>query len=84
MNDAGEFDEVCTRDDFVRFLTALARSRREEPEAWENDTVEALLDAMAAWVEDMDGYFENIGQAVPEQPSWRFVVQMLLAARVYQ
>lgn len=84
MTTEDEFGEVRTTAEFVRFLITLARSRREEPEVWENDSVDRLLEAWAAWVEDMDGYFQARGEPVPQQPSWAFVAQMLLAARVYE
>lgn len=84
MTAEDEFGEVRTRADFVRFQTTLARSRRVEPEVWENDSIDRLLEAWAAWLEDLDGYFENLGEPVPQQPSWAFVAQMLLAARVYE
>ncbi|MGH2599621.1 MAG: DUF7660 family protein, partial [Dehalococcoidia bacterium] len=44
----------------------------------------SYLSAMAAWAEDMDGYYENRGDPVPKQPSWRTLGELLLAARVYE
>ena len=39
----------------------------------------------AAWTTDMDGYFRNIqGNPAPEQPTWRLIGYMLLAARIYE
>lgn len=43
-----------------------------------------FLRAWADWLRDMDGYFVNRSLPVPESPSWQFVAQMLLAARVYE
>lgn len=80
MSERRGVEEIRSKEDFARFLTDLARSRVEEPHLWENDSVEALLEAWAAWVEDMDGYFENLGQSAPTEPSWGLVAQMLLAA----
>jgi hypothetical protein len=39
---------------------------------------------MAAWVDDIDGYFRNRGEAVPVQPTWKTLGQILLAAKVYE
>jgi hypothetical protein len=42
------------------------------------------LEALAAWVEDMDGYYLNQGKAVPEKPDWKHVADMLMAAKLYE
>lgn len=73
-----------TRNELAGFVDQLADSLLESPESWENDTIERFLRAWSAWLNDMDGYFLNQGQAVPESPSWQLVAQMLLAARVYE
>ena len=44
----------------------------------------AFLEAMAAWVEDMEGYYQNRGEELPDQPRWRTLGEILLAARVYE
>lgn len=75
---------VRCRDDFVRFIQDLARSIEEKPEDWTNADLVSFLNALAAWVADMDGYYRNLGQPVPDQPNWQTLGQMLLAARVYE
>ena len=82
MNDAAtDPSQIRTREDLALFLASLARSTKDAPERWENNTLGSFLDALAAWTEDMDGYFTNRGEEVPEQPSWALIGQMLLAAR---
>jgi hypothetical protein len=73
-----------TRAELAGFIDQLADSYLENPELWENDTIESFLRAWSAWLNDMDGYFLNRGEVVPETPSWQLVAQMLLAARVYE
>lgn len=73
-----------TRAELVAFLSQLADSFVEEPERWQNNNLEDFLRAWSAWLEDMDGYFLNRSEPVPEEPSWRLIAQMLLAARVYE
>jgi hypothetical protein len=73
-----------SREDFVAFVRALAAHLQKNPDLWANRDLPAFLDAMAAWVEDMDGYYRNRGESVPDQPRWQTVGQILLAARVYE
>jgi hypothetical protein len=76
--------KVTTRDELVAFAKGLAADFRKDPGAWENATVDAYLDAFAAWVEDMDGYYANRGEPEPTTPSWRVVADMLMAAKMYE
>jgi hypothetical protein len=73
-----------SRSDFVAFVRALRRSFEEDPAQWENQDLSSYLDALAAWVEDMDGYFQGTEQEPPDRPSWKLLAQMLAAARVYE
>jgi hypothetical protein len=73
-----------TREDFVAFLHSLVRDFRERPEQWENTSLEAYLEAMAAWVQDMEGYYRRCGEQVPKHLTWKNVGEILLAARIYE
>jgi hypothetical protein len=75
---------VNSRHDFVEFLRGLGRDFRDHADAWENGDLSSFLDAMAAWIEDMDGYYEAHGEPVPTQPTWKVLAQVFAAARVYE
>jgi hypothetical protein len=76
--------QIQSRQDFITFLHALGAQLRRQPEAWENRDLPTYLEALTAWVEDMEGYYKNHGEAVPAQPSWKTLGQILLAAKVYE
>jgi hypothetical protein len=75
---------IQRRDDFVGFVRELSASLNLERADWENCDLPSYLDALAAWVDDMEGYYENRGEPVPQQPSWKTLAEVLLAARVYE
>lgn len=77
-------EQPMSRGELAGFLIQLADSLVEEPELWENDSLETFFRAWSAWLGDMDGYFVNRGEPVPVEPSWQLTAQMLLAARVYE
>lgn len=79
-----ESNAIRSRDDFVHFVKALLRDFEENPSGWENHDLGSFLDAVAAWTEDMDGYFENRGEPTPQQPDWRLLGQIMLAAKYYE
>ena len=66
-----------TLDDVVTTLRQLGTDLAENPEGWENPTLERYLEAMAAWM----------GSAKAreiEQPTWDLACQMLVAASIYE
>lgn len=82
---AGGTDEIRSREDLVRFLRDLhAKLSDGADPAWEDRTLPQYLEAAAAWIEDMPGYYENRGESPPDQPSWRTIAQIFAAARTYE
>jgi hypothetical protein len=77
-------DNIQSRDDFIVFLAALIQDRQANQDDWENNDLPNYLEALGAWVEDMDGYFLNQQQPVPQQPSWQLLGKILLAAKTYE
>jgi hypothetical protein len=77
-------EKIQSRDDLLRFIHHLVQDLRTCPERWENTSLDAYLAAMAAWVQDMEGYYLNRGQAAPQHPAWKHIGEILLAARIYE
>lgn len=84
MDEIRKFESIKSRDEFVAFVNELSKSFRMNPESWENNDIGSYLDALAAWVSDMDGYYLNHKLPVPKRPDWKNVADMLLAARSYE
>lgn len=83
MNSLNEI-EVTTKTDLVRFLHQLSDDFKSNQATWENASIDDYLDAMAAWVEDMDGYYLNVGKQVPEEINWSVIADIIIAARDYE
>jgi hypothetical protein len=78
-------ETINTRQDLAEFIQALLEDLKANQEEWENPQLERYLEALAAWTKDMDGYFRNVqGHPAPEQPTWRLIGRMLIAARIYE
>jgi hypothetical protein len=75
---------IQSREDFVAFVEALRQSFVESPEDWENQTVERFLEALGRWLEDSDGYYQNMGQPVPRRVNWKAFADALYAASIYE
>jgi hypothetical protein len=66
------------------FVGALLVDLKDRSDEWENPDLATFLQAIKGWVEDMEEYYQNVGEAVPDQPSWKTFGQILLAAKVYE
>jgi hypothetical protein len=75
---------VADRHSLAHFVRGLVEDLNEHPERWENADLGDYLEAMAAWLEDMDGYYANKGRSTPETPSWTLIAEILSAAKVYE
>jgi hypothetical protein len=75
---------INTREDLVKFIQQLADDLRADPDAWENASLERFLDALARWSGSMHNVYRNTGRPVPDEPSWRTIGEMMLAATMYE
>jgi hypothetical protein len=75
---------VQTREDLVTLLAELRVDLERNPEAWANSNLTSFLEAMAAWVQDMEAYYRNTGQKLSDLSPWKLLADVLLAARAYE
>jgi hypothetical protein len=76
--------EVRSRHDLAAFVNFLARDLQQHGGDWENNNLPDFLQAMAAWIDDMDGYYTNVGKPMPEQPTWQTIAEILAASRILE
>lgn len=84
MNLNSKLNSVESRDDFIAFIKALRNDLVSNPEEWENLTLSDFLESLSAWVQDMDGYYQNNSRPVPKSFGWKNLAEMLLAAKYYE
>ena len=76
---------VNSRADFVKFLTLLHQDLLTNPQEWENQTLERFLEAMAAYAQDIQGYYDNTGQPLnADEATWQNFANILRGASVYE
>ena len=75
---------IKNREDFVVFVKTLQSELLQKPEAWTNVDLASYLEALAAWTEDMDGFYLNNNRPVPEGVPWNVFADILIGAKVYE
>ena len=79
-----QVQKIQTKKDFVNFLRDLKKDYLKNSSSWENKDIETFLEAMASWVEDMDGFYINQGLPVPEKPDWKVFADILMGGKIYE
>ncbi|MFF9001622.1 hypothetical protein ACF1GW_06820 [Streptomyces achromogenes] len=77
-------DHVGSREDLAAFVRSLRRSHAEEGSSWENADLPSFLEALAAWIDDADGWYGNTGRDLPPGGGWTFFARALQAATMYE
>ncbi|MFF8727233.1 hypothetical protein ACF073_12165 [Streptomyces sp. NPDC015171] len=77
-------DHVAGREDLAAFVRALRSSYAEDGSSWENADLPSFLEALAAWIDDADGWYGNTGRELPRDGDWMFFARALRAATVYE
>ena len=81
MDDTGS---VKTAEELADVVNAIARDWETDGRAWQNQTAGAFVEALAAWLTDMQGYYANRGTTVAAQSPWQVMADAVSAARYYE
>ncbi|WP_425503989.1 DUF7660 family protein [Rhodococcus triatomae] len=76
-------DLVNSRESFVELVRNISADVARDSGAFENVSTADYLEALAAWVEDMDGRSHRFNEPAPG-PDWRFFAMSLVAALDYE
>jgi hypothetical protein len=75
---------VSAKESLVATLEELANeARSEHGDSWENVTLPAFLEAMAAWLRSYERAYTNTGRPIPNDP-WEIMVAAVRAATLYE
>lgn len=79
-----KIDEIHTREDFMDFMNLMIKDKEMNPEEWENKSISEYLEAVASWVEDMDGYYCNMNLKMPKSIDWKFIATLFYVGKIYE
>jgi hypothetical protein len=77
-------NSIRSREDFVSFVRALRADLYDNPETWENGSLERFLEALAASAQNLDCGHVKQGKPALQQPDWKELGDMLMAAKVFE
>ncbi|MBR1530074.1 MAG: hypothetical protein IJ642_12375 [Oscillospiraceae bacterium] len=69
--------KIKTREKFIEFMKLYIPTV-------EDSAVKAYLESIAAWTEDMDGYYHNTKKEIPQNINWDFIASLLYIGSIYE
>lgn len=77
-------EHISTREDFMRFLHKLEEDCNINKDEWESRDIPSYLKSVSSWVEDMDGYYENMNREAPKDVDWKFLATLFYVGKIYE
>jgi hypothetical protein len=75
---------IKTKEHFIDFINILINDTNEIPSEWEDTSVTSYLESMQSWVEDLEGYYDNTKQEIPQDINWNFIATLLYVGKIYE
>jgi hypothetical protein len=77
--------QVTDRKSFIEFLDLLRQDFLNNPDSWENNRLDTFLEALSAYANDIQGYYNNMGIPInADNPSWQVFADILKGATIYE
>lgn len=77
-------DDIKSKEDFISFVNSLLKDNQVNNGEWENKDISSYLEAISSWVEDMEGYYDNMKLDVPTNIDWKFIATLFYVGKIYE
>jgi len=85
FKDIGEnmdYQKVENKEDFLKIIKKL---RDDNQDAWENTSTVEFIAALGAWLNDANGFYQNVKlDTDANNASWQLFADALQAATIYE
>ena len=68
---------INCKEDFIGFMHLYTSATQDK-------SLRTYFEALTAWAEDMDGYYHNTDNDMPENINWDFIATLLYAGSIYE
>ena len=76
--------KVKSKDDFIEFIRALAKDLKNNPKDWENVNLISFLNAIEYSTQDIEAYYSNTKQLLPNNINWKVFADILMIAKMHE
>lgn len=71
-------DKIKNKNDFLNFVNEFVISDDNQ------DCLNDYLESIMSWVEDMEGYYKNTGNKMPDSIDWSFIAMLFYVGKIYE
>ena len=83
MHDMDKYiEKVTDKETFLRFMKMLVDDYRENPQEWEQGSIDGYLDAMMAWIDDFSKCKNN--DIDWEKIDYSIIARILYMGKIYE
>ena len=68
---------IKNKKDFLQFMELFGKNI-------ENISIQEYLESVSSWVEDMEGYYKNTNQEIPNNINWDFIATLFYVGSIYE
>lgn len=76
-----DYKRVQSKEALIALLNSLAQ---QDTDNWENMSTQDYLQALAAWLESSDAFYDNAKIPISHSPSWQLFADAMQAATIYE
>lgn len=69
--------KIKSKEDFLHFMEFFKKSIS-------NLSVQEYLESVVSWTEDMEGYYKNTNQEIPQNINWDFIATLFYVGSIYE
>ena len=69
--------KIKSKKDFLYFMNLYTSTMK-------NVSIKEYLGSVSSWVEDMEGYYMNTNQEIPENINWDFIATLFYVGSIYE
>ena len=71
-------DKIKNKNDFLNFVKEVVISDDNQ------DCLNDYLESITSWVEDMEGFYKNTGNKIPDSIDWSFIATLFYVGKIYE
>lgn len=85
MTEAVSKFKVTDKQSFIKLIDLLRQDFVDNPESWENKKLDDFLEALSAYTNDIQDYYDNTKQNVhADEPNWQTFADIFKGGSLYE
>jgi hypothetical protein len=77
--------KVTDKQSFIKFIDLLRQDLLDNPDTWENKSLDDFLEALGRYADDIQGYYDYMKLDInSDKPDWQTFADIFKGASIYE